>query len=64
MDKAWVLFSWVCIVGGGALAMVTARGCAPEREPVPAAIVCPSQCEVDVEPVGGMRLRATCWCDR
>ncbi|MDO9016582.1 MAG: hypothetical protein Q8S73_38490 [Deltaproteobacteria bacterium] len=50
-----------CVLAALVGALV-ARGCAPT--PVPATLVCPPQCEVQVEPAGGEQLRATCWCDR
>jgi|GEM_PF-3151025 len=55
------MFRWLWIVVG---AWLGARGCAPGPEPVPAALVCPPQCEVEVTPAGAERLRAACWCDR
>lgn len=59
------MMRWLIVAAAAALgAWLGARGCVPGTEPVPAALLCPPGCEVQVEPTGGERLRATCWCDR
>jgi hypothetical protein len=54
------------IVGGALAAFVMglASGLATARQVKGNGLLCPPQCEVRVEPAGGERLRATCWCDR